>query len=185
MTSHFYINHFSLLPHPEGGYYKETFRSEKSFQFEGFEGERSICTSIYFLLEKGQTSALHRIKSDEIWYFHDGHTLEIIEIDSNGNETITRLGKDLSVVPTPRYGSAIADTGIGAAAASSYPVKSRIDRGGIEASAVYRHGDSVWHPPVRSLRNLPAEEVASEQACWLAEAAVNTHQPAEPSTCPA
>jgi predicted cupin superfamily sugar epimerase len=95
MTSHFYINHFSLLPHPEGGYYKETFRSEKSFQFEGFEGERSICTSIYFLLEKGQTSALHRIKSDEIWYFHDGQTLEIIEIDSNGNETITRLGKDI------------------------------------------------------------------------------------------
>ena len=95
MTSHFYINHFSLLPHPEGGYYKETFRSEKSFQFEGFEGERSISTSIYFLLEKGQTSALHRIKSDEIWYFHDGQTLEIIEIDSNGNETIIRLGKDI------------------------------------------------------------------------------------------
>lgn len=95
MTSHFYINHFSLLPHPEGGYYKETFRSEKSFQLEGFEGERSICTSIYFLLEKGQTSALHRIKSDEIWYFHDGQTLEIIEIDSNGNETIIRLGKDI------------------------------------------------------------------------------------------
>jgi hypothetical protein len=95
MTSHFYINHFSLLPHPEGGYYKETFRSEKSFQFEGFEEERSICTSIYFLLEKGQTSSLHRIKSDEIWYFHDGQTLEIIEIDSNGNETIIRLGKDI------------------------------------------------------------------------------------------
>ena len=95
MTSHFYINHFSLLPHPEGGYYKETFRSEKSFQCEGFEGELSICTSIYFLLEKGQTSALHRIKSDEIWYFHDGQTLEIIELDSNGNETITRLGKDI------------------------------------------------------------------------------------------
>ena len=95
MTSHFYINHFSLKPHPEGGYYKENFRSETSFQFEGFKGERSICTSIFFLLEKGQTSALHRIKSDEIWYFHDGQTLEIIELDSNGNETITRLGKDI------------------------------------------------------------------------------------------
>ena len=95
MTSHFYINHFSLLPHPEGGYYKETFRSEKSFQFEGFEEERSICTSIYFLLEKGQTSSLHRIKSEEIWYFHDGQTLEIIELDSEGNEQITRLGKDI------------------------------------------------------------------------------------------
>ena len=95
MTSRNYIEFLQMQPHPEGGYYKETFRSETSFQFEGFEGERSICTSIYFLLEKGQTSAIHRIKSDEIWYFHDGQTLEIIELDSNGNETITRLGKDL------------------------------------------------------------------------------------------
>jgi predicted cupin superfamily sugar epimerase len=89
------MNHLGLLPHPEGGFYKESFRSASSFHFEGFEGERSICTSIYFLLEKGQTSALHRIKSDEIWYFHDGQTLEIIELDSNGNEQITKLGKDL------------------------------------------------------------------------------------------
>ena len=85
-----------MLPHPEGGYYKENFRSEKSFSFEGFDGERSICTSIYFLLERGQTSALHRIKSEEIWYFHDGQTLEIIELDLEGKEMITRLGKDIS-----------------------------------------------------------------------------------------
>ena len=84
-----------MLPHPEGGYYKENFRSAESFQFTGFDGERSICTSIYFLLEKGQTSALHRIKSDEIWYFHDWQTLEIIELDTEGNEQITRLGKDI------------------------------------------------------------------------------------------
>ena len=96
MTSRNYIELLQMQPHPEGGYYKENFRSEKSFQFEDFDGERSICTSIYFLLEKGQTSALHRIKSDEIWYFHDGQTLEIIELDINGNEMITRLGKDIS-----------------------------------------------------------------------------------------
>ena len=95
MSSQEYVKKLKMLPHPEGGYYKENFRSEKTFQFEGIEEERSICTSIYFLLEKGQTSSLHRIKSDEIWYFHDGQTLEIIELDSNGNETITRLGKDI------------------------------------------------------------------------------------------
>ncbi|MEN9942222.1 MAG: hypothetical protein RLZZ91_223 [Bacteroidota bacterium] len=95
MNAKTYIDKLQMLPHPEGGFYKENFRSETSIQFEGFEGERSICTSIYFLLEKGQTSALHRIKSEEIWYFHDGHTLEIIELDSNGNEMITRLGKDI------------------------------------------------------------------------------------------
>ena len=96
MNSKTYIEKLEMLPHPEGGFYKEKFRSEKSFQFEGIDGERSICTSIYFLLEKGQTSALHRIKSEEIWYFHDGQTLEIIELDINGNEMITRLGKDIS-----------------------------------------------------------------------------------------
>ena len=95
MTSKQYIEQLQMLPHPEGGYYKENFRSAESFQFTGFDGERSICTSIYFLLEKGQTSALHRIKSDEIWYFHDGQTLEIIELDTEGNEQITRLGKDI------------------------------------------------------------------------------------------
>lgn len=96
MNAKTYIKELEMLPHPEGGYYKENFRSNTSIQFEGFEGERSICTSIYFLLEKGQTSALHRIKSEEIWYFHDGQTLEIIELDSNQNEMITRLGKEIS-----------------------------------------------------------------------------------------
>jgi len=95
MNAKTYIDQLQMLPHPEGGFYKEIFRSKKSFQFEGFEGERSICTSIFFLLEKGQTSAIHRIKSEEIWYFHDGQALEIIELDSKGNEMITRLGKDL------------------------------------------------------------------------------------------
>jgi len=95
MSADSYIKNLNMLPHPEGGYYKENFRSAESFQFTGFDGERSICTSIYFLLEKGQTSALHRIKSDEIWYFHDGQTLEIIELDEYGNEIITRLGKNI------------------------------------------------------------------------------------------
>lgn len=90
-----YIDKLQMLPHPEGGYYKESYRSNHSIQVNGFDGERSMCTSIFFLLEKGQKSALHRIKSDEIWYFHDGQTLEIIELDSEGNEQITRLGKDI------------------------------------------------------------------------------------------
>lgn len=85
-----------MLPHPEGGYYKEIYRNSSKQHFNGFEGTRSLSTSIYFLLEKGQKSALHRIKSDEIWYFHDGQTLEIIELDEHGNEKITLLGKNIS-----------------------------------------------------------------------------------------
>ena len=95
MTAQEYVSKLEMLPHPEGGFYKECFRSNLSTHFPNFEGERSISTSIYFLLVKGQTSALHRIKSDEIWYFHDGQTLEIIELDEQGNEQITLLGKNL------------------------------------------------------------------------------------------
>jgi predicted cupin superfamily sugar epimerase len=95
MTPQEYVDRLKMLPHPEGGFYKEIFRSNQTINFPNFEGERSLCTSIYFLLEKGQTSALHRIKSDELWYFHDGQTLEIIELDEEGNEKITKLGKNL------------------------------------------------------------------------------------------
>lgn len=94
MTAAEYIKHLELLPHPEGGYYQEIYRSDKTISTDN--GERSLCTSIYFLLERGQSSALHRIKSDEIWYHHDGGTLHIIELDSSGNEIITALGKDIS-----------------------------------------------------------------------------------------
>lgn len=96
MTAKQYVDLLKMTPHPEGGFYKECFRSNQSIQYPGFEGERSVSTSIYFLLEKGQTSALHRIKSDEIWYFHDGQSLEIIELDIEGNEIITLLGKNIS-----------------------------------------------------------------------------------------
>jgi predicted cupin superfamily sugar epimerase len=96
MTAREYVSKLEMSPHPEGGFYKECFRSKQSIQFPGFEVERSVSTSIYFLLMKGQTSALHRIKSDEIWYFHDGQTLEIIELDEEGNEKITLLGKNIS-----------------------------------------------------------------------------------------
>jgi len=95
MTAKQYVDLLQLLPHPEGGYYKECFRSAQELTFNGFDGSRSLSTSIYFLLEQGQTSSLHRIKSDEIWYFHDGQTLEIIEIDEYGNEITTRLGKNI------------------------------------------------------------------------------------------
>lgn len=91
-----YIDMLSMIPHPEGGFYKETFRSDLQVEFAGFDGPRSICTSIYFLLEKGQVSALHRIKSDEIWYFHDGGALEITEIDENGKQLITLLGRNIA-----------------------------------------------------------------------------------------
>ena len=96
MTSKYYIQHLQLIPHPEGGYYKETYRSPLEITVEGFSDQRSISTSIYFLLEQGQESALHRIKSDEIWFFQDGDSIEIFELDEHNNEVITSLGKNIT-----------------------------------------------------------------------------------------
>ena len=94
-TASYYKNHLKLQPHPEGGHYAEVYRSALEINVAGFDGVRNICTSIFFLLEAGETSALHRIKSDELWYHHDGGVLEIIEIDEAGNEITTKLGKSI------------------------------------------------------------------------------------------
>ena len=94
-TAAYYKNHLRLQPHPEGGHYAEVYRSDLEVNVQGFDGPRNLCTSIFFLLESGDISALHRIKSDELWYHHDGGILEIIEIDESGHEIITRLGKPI------------------------------------------------------------------------------------------
>jgi len=84
-TAAYWIEHLQLQPHPEGGYYKEVFRSEMevtgndSFQF------KRACTSIYYLLEGNDYSGFHRISSDEIWYFHKGSPLHIHVIDESGD----------------------------------------------------------------------------------------------------
>lgn len=70
----------NLLPHPEGGFYKETYRSEHS-------------TGIFYLLTKGQKSSLHRITSDEMWHFYGGDSLIIVELTEAGNVKETLLNK--------------------------------------------------------------------------------------------
>jgi predicted cupin superfamily sugar epimerase len=92
------VKHLELKPHPEGGYFREMYRSEESHLQEHlphrFTGSRSHCTSIYYLLFGNNFSALHRIKSDEIWHHYEGGTLEIFSINDKGELTIHVLGKD-------------------------------------------------------------------------------------------
>ena len=95
MTAREYVQALQLQAHPEGGYFAEHYRSHLQMEAAGFEGSRNAATSIYFLLEAGQFSALHRIKSDEIWHFYEGGPLEIIEIDLNGTLITTKLGRNL------------------------------------------------------------------------------------------
>lgn len=92
----YYIQHLDLKPHPEGGYYKETYRSAEGISAEAlptrFGGERSFSTAIFYLLQRGDYSAFHRIKSDECWHFYAGETLLIHVIENNGNYSCIKLG---------------------------------------------------------------------------------------------
>lgn len=82
------IKKFNLLPHPEGGWYTETYRSKENV------GDRSLLTSIYFLLTSDNVSRFHRIKSDELWYFHQGSAVTVHTLDENGH-TAHQLGNDI------------------------------------------------------------------------------------------
>jgi len=88
-----------LQRHPEGGWYRETWRASESIPASAlpsrFAGERMHRTAIYYLLEGTDFSALHRICSDELWHFHAGTTLLIHIIDLEGQHRVERLGDDL------------------------------------------------------------------------------------------
>jgi uncharacterized protein len=91
------IARLGLEKHPEGGYYRETYRSEESMPPESLPerfagGARSFSTAIYFLLADDDISAFHRIKSDEIWHYHAGGALQIHVLDPSGQYTLHRLG---------------------------------------------------------------------------------------------
>ncbi|KAA0990514.1 cupin domain-containing protein [Dyadobacter aurulentus] len=95
----YWIDKYGLLPHPEGGYYAETYRAAETIDPQGlpirFNGARSFSTGIYFLLESHHFSAFHRIQSDEMWHFYAGEALEIFVIDPETRELeIIRLGNN-------------------------------------------------------------------------------------------
>jgi predicted cupin superfamily sugar epimerase len=95
MTSQELIDTLNLLPHPEGGYYKETYRSEET-TINKKGAERNVCTAIYFLLEGNDKSHFHRIQSDELWFFHLGQALEIVFILNGELKSVTLGNKILS-----------------------------------------------------------------------------------------
>lgn len=97
------IQKLGLLPHPEGGYYLETYRSDTQIEVAGFEGKRSAATSIYYLLESGDFSAWHRIKSDETWHFYSGDPIKVVEITPQGEHTETLIGNQLAQGQLPQY----------------------------------------------------------------------------------
>lgn len=94
------VKRLNLSRHTEGGWFRETYRSGEcvagSALPERFCGPRPLCTSIYFLLERGDISALHRIKSDEIWHFHAGAPLTVHAFTPQGEHLELKLGTDFA-----------------------------------------------------------------------------------------
>lgn len=120
-NAQYYISNLGLLPHPEGGYYKRTFESEEQTSDQElsveFEGKRRLYTSIYFLLGSDDISHFHRLKSDELWYYHAGSPLTVHVIDEDGVYKEYKLGIDLENGEVPQvlvpknsiFGSSVKD----------------------------------------------------------------------------
>ena len=98
MTAEEVIQLLGLLPHPEGGAYRETFRAPAP------DGGRGASTAIYYLLRSGETSAWHRVDADEVWHHYAGAPLELALSAPADNEgrSVLRLGKDLAAGERPQ-----------------------------------------------------------------------------------
>ena len=97
-TAAYWIERLHLVRHPEGGWFRENYRSAETIPETGlparFQGERAFSTAIQFLLERDDCSALHRLKSDEMWHFYDGSPLAIHLITPDGEHRTILLGRD-------------------------------------------------------------------------------------------
>src|SRR5690242_10575513 len=92
----YWIEKLHLDPHPEGGYFRQTYKAglqlPKAALPVVFTGARPASTAIYFLLEKDNFSAFHRLRSDELWHFYVGAPLTVHVIDTEGMYSTILLG---------------------------------------------------------------------------------------------
>ncbi len=98
MTATEWIRHLNLEPHPEGGFYRQTYEAALVLPMaclpEAFSGDRSVSTAIYYLLRNDDFSTFHRISSDEMWHFYAGDCLLIHVIEPTGEYRVLQLGSD-------------------------------------------------------------------------------------------
>jgi hypothetical protein len=114
MTAREWIDQLNLQPHPEGGYYKRTYCSERIFsgniELDPFPAGRPHSTAIFYLMEASDFAGFHRIKSDELWHFHDGSQLELYILRSPDRLELIRMGKGdalQAVVPANHWFAAV------------------------------------------------------------------------------
>ncbi len=106
-TAQHIIDRLQLAPHPEGGYFKETYRSAeiiaKDSLSSNYNGARNCCTCIYFLLTPNTFSAFHRINQDEAWHFYDGSPIDLHCISPKGVHEQIIIGRDIANGQVPQY----------------------------------------------------------------------------------
>ena len=120
LTAREWIDQLRLQRHPEGGWFRETYRSAEGVARAAlpgrFDGDRAFSTAIYYLLDGGEIGALHRIRQDEGWHFYDGSSLTLHLIAPDGTYSTRGLGRDLhrgqepqAVAPAGWYFAATVD----------------------------------------------------------------------------
>lgn len=101
MTAEQLIRALEMSPHPEGGHYKEVFRSSRTVIASDL-GSRSASTAIYFLLRSHERSTLHRVRSDEVWHHYRGAPLELVWLSSRGEYNRVVLGPNIIAGQRPQ-----------------------------------------------------------------------------------
>ncbi len=94
------VGRWRLEPHPEGGFYRETYRSGLRSMLPGWPGERSLATAILYLLPAGERSAWHRVRGDELWLWQGGAPMDLFI----GGEAPPRGDEARQVGPDPAAG---------------------------------------------------------------------------------
>ena len=119
-TARIWIERLQLEPHPEGGYYRETYAAAEVIPagtLAQFDAPRACCTGIYYLLANADVSHLHRIKSDEMWHFYAGTGLVIHVFRPDGSYEAHHLGAEVGafqyVVPAGCWFGAEVESGQG------------------------------------------------------------------------
>jgi predicted cupin superfamily sugar epimerase len=106
MTAEDIMRLLHLVPHPEGGSYIQTYKSSQSIPPEAlatsYDGPRSTGTAIYYLLEPGTFSELHRLRSDEIFHFYLGDPVEMLQLSPDGTTRVVQLGTNLNAGQQPQ-----------------------------------------------------------------------------------
>jgi len=96
-----------LAPHPEGGFFRETYRAAEALPAGAlparYGGDRALGTAIYYLLAPDAFSALHRLRSDEVFHFYAGDPVEMLLLAAGGRGEVLTLGGDLAAGQRPQH----------------------------------------------------------------------------------